>query len=165
MLKSIFTKILLSCFLLFCFMLNVHAAVTSDSNIYQKINSVKTLSQYDYISLINKTEMIGYRLDAFNIATSQYKNTLMLTLEKLNNIPYQIRVIRSSSDISDSDKKIQINNLYNDADAALYNLDSQTMNYLFSVRNCMPTLTYKKYLKKFQELYNSQKLTNANISI
>ncbi|MCD7740072.1 MAG: hypothetical protein LUH11_01830 [Candidatus Gastranaerophilales bacterium] len=163
--KNNFIKILVTCCLFFMMVLNVQAAITSDANIYQKINSLQTLSQYDFISLINKTEMIGNRLDAFNITTSQYKNTIIQTLERLNNIPSQVTAIKSSSDISDSDKQVQINNLYNNADTDLYNLDSQTMNYLYSLRNCMPTITYKKFLNKFLDLYNSQNLTNSVISI
>ncbi|HIS88135.1 TPA: hypothetical protein IAA87_01740, partial [Candidatus Avigastranaerophilus faecigallinarum] len=72
---------------------------------------------------------------------------------------------KNSSDFSDSDKAIQINKLYQDADAALYNFDSQTLNYLFSLRSIMPSISYQRYTKKFQEFYNGIGLTDNKLIV
>ncbi len=163
MFKNRVIKFLLCCLVFLFSAIYVQAAIISESNIYTKIQSLQKLAGQDYISLINKSEMIGNRLDSFNLASSQYKNTVYLALEKLNNIPSQIDVIKNSSDFSDSDKQIQINSLMQEADSVLYDLDAQTMNYLFSLKYYMPSITYKRYVKKFQEFYNSLNLTGASI--
>ncbi len=162
------SKVLKVLFLLFAFLschLTASAVISSESDMMRKINQLKTISQYDYISLVNKNELIGYRLDSFNMASSQYKNSTKLVIDNFNSILFQIDTVRNSSDFSDSDKQIQINKLYQDADSALYNLDSQTINYLFSLRDFMPPITYQRYVKKFQSFYNEFQLTNNEISI
>ena len=65
--------------------------------------------------------------------------------------------------MSETDRAIQIKKLYQEADTTLYDIDSKTMQYLYSIRPLMPTLTYQKYSKKFKEFYNDLKLTNSKI--
>ena len=163
--KNRLLKIFFLVFALFAFVLNANAVVSSVADINKKIVDLKKISQYDYNSLVNKNELIGYRLDSFNMASAQYKNSANLVVDNFNNIIFQINTIKNSSDFSDSDKQVQINKLYQDADAALYNLDSQTMNYLFSLRTIMPTITYQRYVKKFQEFYNGIGLTDNKLSV
>lgn len=163
--KSKFLKVLFLLLAFFFCHLNASAVISSEADMMRKINQLKTLSQYDYLSLVNKNELIGYRLDSFNMASSQYKNSTKLVIDNFNSILFQIDTVRNSSDFSDSDKQIQINKLYQDADSALYNLDSQTINYLFSLRTFMPPITYQRYVKKFQSFYNEFQLTNNEISI
>ncbi len=163
--KNKFLKIFFLIFSLFAFVLNASAIVSSEADINRKIVQLKKLSQYDYNSIVNKNELIGYRLNNFNMATAQYKNSANLVVDNFNNIIFQINTIKNSSDFSDSDKAIQINKLYQDADAALYNFDSQTLNYLFSLRSIMPSISYQRYTKKFQEFYNGIGLTDNKLIV
>lgn len=165
MLKTRILKFLLLFFAFFAFVLNANATISSEYDINRKMEQLREIAQYDYISLINKNELIGYTLDSFNMASSQYKNSAYLAIEHFNSILSQIDTIKNSSDFSDSDKQLQISKLYQDADATLYNLDSQTMNYLFSIRNFMPSITYQRFVKKFQAFYNEFQLTNNEISV
>lgn len=165
MLKTKVLKFLLLFVAFFAFVLNANAMISSESDMYRKLGQLKTIAQFDYLSLVNKNELIGYRLESFNMASSQYKNSANLVVENFNNILSQINTIRNSSDFSDSDKQMQISKLYQEADTILYNLDSQTINYLFSLRSFMPPITYQRYLKKFQAFYNELQLTNNEISV
>ena len=149
----------------FAIALNADAAINSQSDIYAKANSVKKLAEYDYTALIGKTELIGYRLNSFNFSATQYKNNAYQTYEALNNINSQIDVVRNSSDFSDSDKQLQINKLYQDANTALYDLDSKTMTYVYSLRNFLPSISFSRYSKKFLDFYNSQKITENEIVV
>lgn len=164
MIKNMFKFILPVLLLLGCF-LQAEAAIMSEYDISFKKGQLQELAQYDYISFINKNELIGYRLDGFNMATSQYKNAVMITLERLNKNLAQIEIINNSTDFSDSDKQVQLNNIYQDSDAALYDLDSKSINYVFSLKNTMPSITFNRFAKRFIEFYNSFQLTNSQLSI
>lgn len=162
--KNIF-KFLLPAVLLFSCLLQAEASITSVYDINLKKSQLTEIAQNDYLSFVNKNELIGYRLDTFNMLTAQYKSNATLIIERLNKNLEQIRLINESSEFSDSDKQIQINKIYQDSDAALYDLDSKSLDYIFSIRNSMPPITYNRYAKKFQEYYNSFQLTNSELSI
>lgn len=162
--KNLF-KLLLPIVMLFAFILQVEATIMSEYDIRMKKEQLHTIAQYDYIDLINKNELIGYRLDSFNMATSQYKNAAMIAAERLNKNLAQIDIVNNSTDFSDSDKQVQINNIYQDSDAALYDLDSQSINYIYSLRNTMPSISFNRFAKKFIEFYNSFQLTNSQIGL
>ncbi|HIS88195.1 TPA: hypothetical protein IAA87_02050, partial [Candidatus Avigastranaerophilus faecigallinarum] len=78
--KNKFLKIFFLIFSLFAFVLNASAIVSSEADINRKIVQLKKLSQYDYNSIVNKNELIGYRLNNFNMATAQYKNSANLVV-------------------------------------------------------------------------------------
>lgn len=158
-------KFLLPIIMLFACILQVEAVINSEYDIKYKKDQLQAIATQDYLEFVNRNELIGYRLDSFNMSTAQYKNSAMLAVERLNKNLAKIEVIKESVDFSDSDKQIQINSLLQDSDAALYDLDSKSIGYIFSLRNTMPTITYNKYAKKFQEFYNSFELTNTQISI
>jgi len=145
--------------------LNADARVNSQADLYAKANVLKNIAQYNYSSMIGKTELIGYRMDSFNISASQYQNNAWLAYETINNINSQIDMINNSVEFSDSDKQLQINKLYQEADAALYDLDSKTMNYVYSLRNFMPSISFGRYSKKFLDFYNSQRVTDNQIVV
>ncbi len=163
--KNKFLKILFLFTIFFVFCLNANAIISSESDIINKINQLQVISDYDYISMVNKNELIGYRLDSFNMASSQYKNSARQVIDNFKNLLFQMDTIKNSSDFSDSDKDVQIKKLYQEADSALYTLDSQTLNYLFSIRDFMPPITYQRYVKKFQAFYNDFHFTDGQISV
>lgn len=152
-------------FALFTFVQGAFAMIYSDSDIYQKINQLNTISNTDFISFINKADMVGYRLAGFDMTTSNYKNYIRMTIEQLNNLVSQIQETRSSVELSDTDKNLQISKMYQDATNLMFNVDNQTMNYLISLNQIMPTITYSRFLKSYQDFYNSLNITNSKIKI
>ena len=164
--KKIIAKIFIVFALLISFIsTSANAAITSDYDLTYKRSQLQTIINTDFLSFINKTELIGYNLSNFNMHSSQYKYQINLAIEKLNGCANQIDFIRESKEISDSDKNIKINQVYMDANSALYEIDSKTINYIYTVREAMPTITYQKYIKKFTEFYNSIQLTESMINL
>ena len=147
-------------FLILILPLSAFGLVRSDEEAAVKINQLESLVNYDFFDLFNKSELIGMNLTNYNISTSQYKQSAMSTIELIRSSISQVQMVRNSIDLTDEDKLLQINKLYQDIDAALYSLDSQTLNYMYSLRMIMPTITYQRFVKSFQTYYNSLDLTN-----
>ena len=140
-----------------------NAIVTSEYDIQRRIQQVQQLATFDYNQFVNKADLIGYRRNNFSMLISQYTTTASMTAEQLRTIVTQIQMTKKSSDFSDSDKMINVNNSYLDADKILYNLDNQTINFLYSCKNTMPTVTYQKFVKRFLDYYNSLQITNNSL--
>lgn len=164
--KKTLSKIILVLALFFTFLCNnANALVNTTSDINAKINQLQTIYNQDLFAFINKTELVGYRLSNFNMHASQYKNIITNSIERLNNIINQINTLNSSSELSDTEKQNQIKNLYHDADAIIYDIDNQTVNYTYLVRDTMPSVSYQRFIKRFISFYNSVNLTGNEISV
>ena len=150
---------------LFSFAPSASALVYSDADIYQKINQLQIIMQTDYISFINKAEVVGYRLSSFEMQTMNYKNQARMNIENLNNILTQINEIRNSMELSESDKNMQISRLYQQSANLLFGMDNMTMNYLLSLNTILPSITYNRFINRFQEFYNELNLTNADVKV
>jgi hypothetical protein len=120
-----------------------------------KVTLLNTLYQFDFMSLVNKNEMIGFRSDNYNMAVLQYKNSVKSTSDRITTLINQANMVQQSLEFSNSDKQVQLGRLYGDADLALGELDVKTTTFVTSLRNLMPSLTYQKFVKKFQEYYYS----------
>lgn len=150
---------------LFSFVQSANALVYSEADIYQKINQLNVIMNTDYISFINKADLVGYRLSTFEMQTANYKNQARMNIENLNNILVQINDVRNSLELSQTDKNMQINRLYQQSANLLFGMDNMTMNYLLSLNTVMPTITYNRFVNRFQEFYNALNLTNADVEI
>ena len=150
---------------LFTFVPNVQASVRSEADIYQKINQLNTIIDKDFIEFINKSDLVGYRLDAFRMASSNYKNVARMTVDKLKKMLEQINNLNMSSEFSESDKAMQISRIYQEATTDLYNLDSQTVNFMIGLNQVMPTITYSRFVKKYQAFYNDLNITNTDLTV
>ncbi len=162
MLKRIFCFI---CFIILAFPLAAQAIIENDSDAVEKMDKIQSLVDYDFFKLFNKTELIGTSLTTYNVSTSQYKQAALSTIEVIRSSLSQTEMVRSAVDLTDEDKSLQINKVYQDIDAALYALDSQTLNYIYALRTIMPTITYPRFVKKFEAYYNSLQLTNNQITL
>lgn len=162
---KILGKFVLTVLLTLIFSLSSFATINSVSDINSKIRKLNKIVNYDYINMITKSELIGDRLQEFNMSTSQYKNEVKLVSKSLKNITNQIKLIEDVKDIPDSEKLIQTSKLYQDAETLLYTVDSKTTQYIFSVRSFMPTITYQRYSKKFLNFYNSLDISDSNLSL
>ncbi len=142
-----------------------NAIVASEADVQQKINTVQALASYDPMSMINKSELIGYRMASYNMFSSQYKSSASLAIEQFRNLLTQIQLIKNSSELSDSEKNLHLTTLYQDADKILYDLDNKTVNYIYSCKTIMPTITFQKFVKSFSTFYNSLYITNNAINV
>ena len=150
---------------MFSFVQSASALIYSESDIYQKIDKLKVIMNTDYISFINKADLVGYRLSSFDMQTMNYKNQARMNIENLNNILSQIKDIRYSMELSETDKNMQISKSYQQAANLLFGMDNMTMNYLLSLNTIMPTITYDRFVNRFQEFYNELNLTNADVKV
>ncbi len=144
---------------------SANAYINSESDIQYKINQIYSLCQTDFFQFINKSELIGYRLSNFEMQSQQYKNTANATAQRLNGIITQINLVKNSSDFTDSEKTMQINKLYQDAETILIDLNNSTVNYIFNVRMPLPSISYQRYSKKFIDYYNSFHFTDSQLSV
>lgn len=153
------------------FMFIMHSAafalVRSEADIRIKANILQKMADYDYLNLINKSELIGSSRQNFNMSAQQYKNDAKLAQENMLKIISQIQSTRALNEdyMSSSDKNMQINRLYQDADSILYDMNNKAVNHLYSISGYMPSMTYQKYAKKFSSFYNAFNLTEVKIEV
>ena len=149
---GIFTLIFL---LFFSCVSGAFAYVNSKSDMNIIIQKLDQLYAFDCSTFINKGELIGNKLDGFNFLTATYKRQVSLTRENIANSMNKIDIVQNSEDFSDTDKEMQINQLYKDCNSAIADLHNKTMNYLLDLRAELPTITYDRYKAKFDAYFNS----------
>lgn len=162
MLKKLFCFV---CLLVFALPLAANAAVRSEGEAMTKMNQVQTIIDYDFYSFFNKSELIGNNLVNYNISTSQYKQAARSTKELISSSLSQAKMLRDAIDLTPEDRELKMRKIYQDIDAALYSLDSQTLSYIFAMRNIMPTITYQRFVKRFEAFYNSLGLTENQMTL
>lgn len=162
--KKILGLLSVICLMFFFAISSVQAAIYSPTDVDIATQKMYKLANTNLLDLINKNELIGYRLEAFNMSTLQYQTYARSVAEGLLNIRSRIDTIENSADYSDTEKEMQISQLYQEADRSLSEVASKTVWYLMELENAMPTITYQRYLKKFQEFYNELNIANNPIS-
>jgi len=163
--KKFLTLISLTCILLFSAVVDVQAAIRNRQDMMIAAQKLQQLQQFDFLSLVNRNELIGYRLDEFNMSTMQYKANVTTVLNSLVNISRRMDTVMNSADFSDTEKQMQMNQLLQEADVAVSDINVKSVTYLMLLKNSMPTITYSRYVKRFQEYYNSLDITNDDISV
>ena len=163
--KKILNLLSILCIVFFSAISSVEAVVYSEYDIDVAIQKMNELASRDLLSFVNRNELIGFRLENVNMATMQYQTTVKATADSLVNMRNRIDIVKNSADFSDSEKNMQINQIYQEADASISNTTSKTVMYLIELRNSMPTITYQRYVKKFQEYYNQLNLGNYQVDV
>lgn len=163
--KKILSLLSILCIVFFSAISSVEAVVYSEYDIDVAIQKMNELASRDLLSFVNRNELIGFRLENVNMATMQYQTTVKATADSLVNMRNRIDIVKNSADFSDSEKNMQINQIYQEADASISNTTSKTVMYLIELRNSMPTITYQRYVKKFQEYYNQLNLGNYQVDV
>ena len=163
--KKILSLLSILCIVFFSAISTVEAVVYSEYDIDVAIQKMNELASRDLLSFVNRNELIGFRLENVNMATMQYQTTVKATADSLVNMRNRIDIVKNSADFSDSEKNMQINQIYQEADASISNTTSKTVMYLIELRNSMPTITYQRYVKKFQEYYNQLNLGNYQVDV
>ena len=156
--------IALVCLVFFSVVNVANALIYSQQDVYYSISKLRKLATEDMISMINKTEIIGYRYDNFKIVTMQYQRNVAAAADNLQNIASRIELIENSTDYSDTEKDMQVQKLYQEADATISKVHTVTIDYVIGL-NQLPSITYQKFVKKFQAFYNDLGLTDSDINI
>ncbi len=146
--------------LLFSTVCDAQAFTSSKSDIELSIQKLDQLAKFDYTSLLHKNELIGYRLDNYNLDTNQYRRDVESARDNLINNLNKIDIINTSVDFSDTEKQIQLNQVYQNVDTTLSNINSRTLMYLTNTKRYMPTITAQQYISKFQKYYDSLNISN-----
>ncbi len=157
--------VFLSVILIFVFgiSLNAKAVVTNKYDMQNSVEKLNQLADFDFISLINKSELIGYRLNNFEMLSGEYKRTVIATKDNIVQNINKIDIIENSTDFSDSEKEMQSKQIYNSTDFLLADLNTKTITYLMSLARFMPSITYQRYMKKFQDYYNELNITDNDL--
>ena len=144
---------------------SAQAIIYSEYDIEVAIEKMNQLASENLLDFVNKNELIGYRYDNVNMSTIQYQTNVKAAADALVNMRNRIDIVRNSADFSDSEKNMQISQIYQQADASLSDISSKTVWYLIELRRSMPTITYQRYVTKFQDYYNDLNINNSPISI
>lgn len=153
--KKLFLVPVMAIMLLFGAVLSAHAYINGEQDLYNKIQKLQELRAFDVTSLINKGDLIGYRLDDFNRARQTYNSSINYAIDQLNQIRDDIYKFQNMEGLSEQEKTIQIQKLYQDANKVISDLNSATSAFVYLVKNPMPTLTYQRFEKKFWNYYYS----------
>ncbi len=141
------------------------ALVFSQDEALDTIDKLDTIASADLFSMVNKSELIGIRYENFTMLTKQYQSEVLGTANLLRDKLNKINIILNSADYSDTEKQMQSNALYQEINLALNTIDTRTMNYIFALRDYMPSITYQRYNKRFSEYYNSFDITDTKVNI
>lgn len=163
--KKLLSAISLICLLVFSLCGDAIAAVYSQADINNVSHKLMQVSTMDMMSFINKSDLVGYRYTNFQMQTEQYKRSMSATITNLQSISNRINIVKNSIDFSDSEKEMQTRQLYQEADTAINSVNTLTINYLIGLKQSMPTITYQKFVRKFQEYYNGLKIDSNNIYV
>ena len=151
--------------LFFSTVTDAKAFIQSEYELDAAATKVTELAENDLLSLVYKNELIGYRLESFNLQTMQYQRSAQFHADNLHSLRSKLDVIQNSIDFSDTEKDMQSRQLYQEADAALSDLNSKTISYLIGLRDLMPTVTYQRYVKRFLDYYNDLDLTDQDLTV
>ena len=139
--------------------LSAFATITSTSDITATVQKLYKISKFDAYQYVNKADLVGMKRDNFNMATEQYKGEVASIIGKLENINNQISQISRSSEMSENEKQNETEKLYSEADSYLYEVNSKTLDYLYSIKRGMPSISYQRYSVKFKNFYDGLQLT------
>lgn len=154
-------KLLTTLFFILAMFINpVFADITNQNEIDDALAKLDALSAFDPFQFCNKTELIGYRRDQFNMATDQYRANVIATKDMINRNVQELDFLAANTQMTDSQKNAQHNRIYQDINGNLSNLDSATYSYVNGLRWFMPSLTYQNYYKRFIEYYKSLNIKN-----
>ncbi len=163
-------KFLRNIFIFFCLIffvtnLTAQAAITSKEDIKRCISKMEKLADTDFTTLLNRNEVIGQRRDSYEMITYQYIRTVRSQIERFNSYVARIEAIENNYELSDTEKSNQIQTIYNEAHMSMFDLDTRSANYIFQLRDWLPSITYQKYGRSFMKYYNSFDMTERDINL
>lgn len=159
MLKKLFLIPIIVVLMLFNCISSAQAYISSPEDLHNTILKLYELRNFDSLSFINRSELIGERLANFNEARFAYNSAIESGLHQLLQYEEELNTLTSSGD--DTEQKIidlQKQRIYHDANAVVSNINSQAGIFLQAIRPVMPTISYQKYRKKFYEYYEAVEL-------
>ena len=142
-------------FMLFGFIQNAQALVQNEADLNLEIQKLTILRDNDTLQMINKAELIGYRLDNFNSARYAYNSSISSAIDQLNMIKDNVSKLKSDPNVENNIKEIEEQRYYQEANNIIINLNNQASMYIYNLRMYMPSITYDRYTRKFWDFYNS----------
>ena len=125
-------------------------------DVVAKLNGIISMNPY---SLFNKSELIGYRRDQFEMSTNHYKARVTSARDRILNLSNQMKTIKKDTNINDEDRATAMTGSMQEVNGYIAEVDSLTYSYLNEIRWFMPSLTYQRYYKKFQNYYSYLNVT------
>lgn len=162
---KIFTLIFSLLLSFFSFALCANAKIQSEGDIQYRKNQIQSLANTDFMNFVNKHEIVGYRLENYRFDVQFYQNFLYSVIEQMDNYLTQISVIKNNEVLSANDKELQIINVYQNVDVTLFDLDSKTINFLTAGKRYMPSITYRRFVRNFEDFYNNYQFTTTVINV
>lgn len=150
--------------LIFASNVTVEAAVTSKQDIQLCIDKMETLAKTDFSTLMRKNEVVGLRRSNYEMITYQYIQTVNSQIERFRSYVTRIDAIENNFEISQVEKDNQIQTIYNEAHMSMFDLDTRSSNYIFQLKDTLPTITYQNYAKDFLRYYNDFNMTENDIN-
>lgn len=141
--------------LFFGFTLNADAYIGNEQDLSLTIQKLQKLRSADMSSFINKGELIGYRLDDFNMIYGTYMGSVGNAMDQLTQLQSEIEKFKNMSGIEEKERYAQIEKLYQNANTVVGNVNTQTSDFIYNASRPMPTMTYDKFKKKFSAFYYS----------
>lgn len=149
--------------LMFSAVLDASAVIRNENDINVSVRKLRELSSKDMMQMVHKSELVGFRYDAFVMATTKYQRSAGTAASNLQKISNSIELVKNSTDFSDTEKDMQINKLLQEADSEISKVQTDSMSYLTDLQEQIPTITYQQFVKKFLEYYNGLNLAGSRI--
>ena len=155
--KKVFLNLL---FVLLMLIAPVNADVFNEADIQEVVSKLDNLATFNPYNFFNKSEIIGYRRDQFEMSTNQYRTTVIAVKDRINKNTQELYVFQDDQQMPEDTKNVQMGRIYQDINFALAELDTSTYNYINNLRWFMPTLTYQRYYKSFLNYYQQLNIKN-----
>lgn len=135
--------------------LNAEAYIGSEQDLSITIQKLQKLRSSDISSFMNKGELIGYRLEDFNMVYNAYISSVSHSIEQLVELQGEIEKFKNMAGIEEKERYAQIEKLYQSANTIVSGINTETSNFVYNSSRPMPTMTYDKFKKKFWAYYYS----------
>lgn len=141
--------------MLFGMVLKADAYIQNEYDIQVTMQKLEDLRNTDISSFVNRGEIIGTRLDDFNMIYSTYTSYLSAAIAQLGEIKNEIQKFNNMQGIQEQERFAQISKLYQTANTVVQNVNLQTNSFVYNSSKPMPTITYDRFKKKFMAYYFS----------
>lgn len=141
--------------LFFGFSLKAEAYIQNVNDIQMTIQKLDDLRSTNISSFINRGEIIGNRLDDFNMIYNTYISYISAAIAQLDELKNDIYKFENMQGIEEQERFAQISKLYQTANTVVQNVHLQTNSFVYNASKPMPTITYDRFKKKFLSYYAS----------
>lgn len=128
------------------------AAISSINDIDAKIMALNKVVNVDFGTMYSKSQLIGNTTENFARYSEAYRRSAQMAVVKLQNIKEELKTLNPDTD------KSKIAGLYMDATNTVYDFDFKTNTFIKDLEYILPSLTYQKFAKNYNNFYNTLNL-------